>query len=47
MPVIREQTLVYLSGSQNFVETIGAQLEGQDVLRERMIFDYYEGYKTL
>jgi len=47
MPVMREQTLVYLSGSQSFVEAIGAQLEGQDVLRERLIYDYYEGYTTL
>lgn len=42
-----EDALVYLSGSQGFVETIGAQLENSGIMRERMIYDYYEGYKTL
>lgn len=47
MPVMHEQTLTYLSGSQSFVEVIGTQLEDSSILRERMIYDYYEGYTTL
>lgn len=47
MPHARDEALLYLSGSQNFVETIGAQLEARGMLRERMIYDYYEGYTTL
>lgn len=47
MPTAFENSIVYLAGSQSFVETIGAQLEDQGILRERMIYDYYEGYVTL
>ena len=40
-------SLIYLSGSQTFVETLGATLEAADVHRERLIYDYYEGYPDL
>lgn len=39
--------LVYLSGSQTFVETLGSQLETRGVSRSRIIYDYYEGYSSL
>jgi ferredoxin-NADP reductase len=40
-------SLLYLSGSQVFVETLGAELEVAGLLRERIIYDYYEGYASL
>lgn len=40
-------SLVYLSGGQSFVETIGATLEARGIPRERIIYDYYEGYAEL
>lgn len=42
-----QSSLIYLSGSQNFVESLGADLEAAAVHRERIIYDYYEGYKDL
>lgn len=39
--------LIYLSGSQTFVETLGAELEIRNIPRERLIYDYYEGYPVL
>lgn len=44
---VTKETLVYLSGSQSFVETLGTQLESSGTLRERIIYDYYEGYPDL
>lgn len=44
---ITPQSLIYLSGSQSFVETIGAELEAAGTPRERLIYDYYEGYSNL
>lgn len=45
--IITPQSLTYLSGSQSFVETIGAELEAAGTPRERLIYDYYEGYSNL
>lgn len=42
-----DNTLLYLSGSQRFVETLGASLEHAGIPRERIIYDYYEGYDEL
>lgn len=39
--------LIYLSGSQTFVETLGSALEGSGIPRERIIYDYYSGYSEL
>ena len=39
--------LLYLSGSQTFVETLGDALEASGTPRERIIYDYYEGYTEL
>lgn len=44
---ITPQSLTYLSGGQNFVESIGAELEAAGTPRERLIYDYYEGYNNL
>ncbi len=44
---ITPQSLTYLSGSQSFVESIGAELEAASTPRERLIYDYYEGYVHL
>ncbi len=44
---ITPQSLTYLSGSQSFVESIGAELEATGTPRERLIYDYYEGYNNL
>lgn len=41
------ESLIYLSGSQSFVETLGAALEATGIPRERIIMDYYEGYADL
>jgi ferredoxin-NADP reductase len=46
-PYVASQGLVYLSGSQTFVETLGTQLEANGILRERILYDYYEGYVEL
>lgn len=44
---IQSNSLIYLSGSQHFVETLGAELEESGFPRERIIYDYYSGYATL
>ena len=36
--------LLYLSGSQTFVETLRAGLEALDTPRSQIVFDYYDGY---
>ncbi len=40
-------SLIYLSGGQHFVESLGAELEASGIPRERIIYDYYEGYAEL
>ncbi len=40
-------SLIYLSGSQTFVETLGEALEASGTPRERIIYDYYSGYEDL
>lgn len=47
LPHIQPSSLVYLSGSLTFVETLGAALEAANIPRERLIYDYYEGYPDL
>lgn len=47
MSVLEHNSLVYLSGSQQFVEALGAQLESHGIPRERIIYDYYSGYADL
>jgi|GEM_PF-718345 ferredoxin-NADP reductase len=44
---VEDNSLIYLSGSQNFVETLGANLETQGISRARIIYDYYSGYDDL
>lgn len=41
------EALLYLSGSQHFVEELRTDLEELGVLRSRIIFDYYDGYVEL
>ncbi len=45
--VLTSDALVYLSGGQSFVETLGAALEATGTARERIVYDYYEGYEDL
>ncbi len=40
-------SLIYLSGSQTFVEILGGALETSGIPRERIIYDYYSGYTDL
>ncbi len=47
LPHIQASSLIYLSGSQTFVETLGDDLESSGVSRSRLIYDYYEGYPEL
>ncbi len=47
LPHAQPSSLLYLSGSQTFVENLGTSLEASGVLRERIIYDYYEGYTDL
>ena len=47
LPHIQPNSLIYLSGSQTFVENLGLALEARGILRERLIYDYYEGYVDL
>jgi ferredoxin-NADP reductase len=42
-----EETLYYLSGSQNFVEGLRRDLQGENVSHDRIVFDYYDGYAEL
>jgi ferredoxin-NADP reductase len=39
--------LIYLSGSQKFVEDLQTDLEAIGTPREQIIFDYYDGYSDL
>jgi hypothetical protein len=39
--------LVYLSGSQNFVEGLCADLTALGTPHEQIVFDYYDGYIDL
>lgn len=39
--------LIYLSGSQKFVEGLRADLEALGIDRSRIVFDYYDGYAEL
>jgi ferredoxin-NADP reductase len=41
------QSLIYLSGSQNFVEQLHSELESLGVQRSQIIFDYFDGYAEL
>ncbi|MFZ1249278.1 MAG: hypothetical protein WAQ24_03065 [Candidatus Saccharimonadales bacterium] len=47
LPMLSKDSLVYLSGSQVFVETLGAELEAAGVPRARLMYDYYSGYADL
>lgn len=40
-------SLIYLSGSQPFVETLLADLEALGTPRSSIVFDYYDGYSEL
>lgn len=41
------QALIYLSGSQKFVENLQTDLEKSGTLRQQILFDYYDGYAEL
>ncbi|QQS18486.1 FAD-dependent oxidoreductase [Candidatus Saccharibacteria bacterium] len=47
LPNTQSTSLIYLSGSQKFVESLGADLETAGIPRERLIYDYYSGYTDL
>ncbi len=47
VPFLQSNSLIYLSGSQTFVETLGADLETAGIPRARLIYDYYSGYTAL
>ncbi len=47
LPYDSPDSLLYLSGSQTFVETLGDALEAAGIPRERIIYDYYSGYAEL
>ena len=47
IPYDSPDSLLYLSGSQVFVETLGSALEASGIPRERIIYDYYSGYADL
>lgn len=44
---VQPASMLYLSGSQQFVESLGAQLEAAGIPRIRIIYDYYDGYTSL
>lgn len=46
-PYDSPDSLLYLSGSQTFVEVLGDALEATGIPRERIIYDYYSGYADL
>ncbi len=39
--------LLYLSGSQKFVESLRIEFEAGDIPRSQIVFDYYDGYTEL
>lgn len=41
------EALIYLSGSQSFVEGLQAELEAFGTPRSSIVFDYYDGYAEL
>lgn len=47
IPLDTPDSLIYLSGSQRFVESLGDALEASGIPRERIIYDYYSGYADL
>lgn len=47
IPLDTPDSLIYLSGSQTFVEILGESLEASGIPRERIIYVYYSGYATL
>lgn len=47
MSATAPDSLIYLSGGQRLVETLGTGLETHGIPRERIIYDYYEGYLEL
>jgi ferredoxin-NADP reductase len=47
LPLMTAAALVYLSGSQRFVETLGTDLEAAGVPRSRIIYEYYDRYLDL
>lgn len=44
---VTKGSLVYLSGSQSFVEQLGDDLEKAGIPRARLIYEYYDGYPHL
>lgn len=47
MKAASDEALIYLSGSQNFVESLRGGLEQLGEPRSRIVFDYYDGYRDL
>lgn len=41
------EALIYISGSQKFVETLQKEFESLGTPRQQIIFDYYDGYSEL
>ena len=46
LPHVSDQSIVYLSGSQRFVESLGTKLEASGISRTRLVYDYYDGYAS-
>ena len=44
---VKPETLVYISGSERFVEDMCASLELRGVTHEQIIFDFFDGYADL
>ena len=47
MQAIRPESLVYISGSEQFVMTIRQNLKLRGVAHEQIIFDFFDGYSEL
>jgi ferredoxin-NADP reductase len=41
------EALIYLSGSQKFVENLQTEFEKSGTPRQQILFDYYDGYSEL
>lgn len=46
-PLVAPDTLIYLSGSQDFVESLRAGLRENGTPNSRVIFDFFDGYADL
>lgn len=45
--IVTEDSLIYLSGSQRFVEGLRTSLQANGIDHEQIIFDFFDGYSEL